>query len=363
MYDMAKWNRRRLSAVAGTLVLAIWIPVALAQNYFRYSAYILPVTGLLAVVFYGVLWVTAPSISGKINDFHHKFGTENPLRYTAIVAIIGGALILLLGMGEWYAINKSQQHVGELRKADAPYPAVPPPAQPAVPSGRAEPQLAQAAPIKKRKTDRVGSSQSSRIGDDNTVVNAPVPSNLGNGNTIVGATDASGNSIYNRVGTAIGRGAKATDGVAIGAGANGGAATTPLVVQAPCSVFQNGGTGNSANPNCGPRPPRVSKRDALHDVLRGGVYVTTSEYDIETEVAVAKLTITVKVPSLVDFAFFPPDGSPQIVESSVVGNGSQTIRLSNVSGHYQLEVRTKNPEPHFQVYMSCKPVECESGGK
>jgi hypothetical protein len=145
MYSMAKWNRRRISAIAGALVLAIWIPVALAQNYFRYNAWILPVTGLLAVLFYGVLAVTAPSASAKINDFHRGFGTANPLRYLAVIAVIGGSLIALLGGGEWYAIRKSQAHVVALRTADSPkppLPSTPAPKQPivkAIRQGNGEP--------------------------------------------------------------------------------------------------------------------------------------------------------------------------------------------------------------------------------
>jgi len=69
------------------------------------------------------------------------------------------------------------------------------------------------------------------MGDDNTVVNVPnPPESMGNGNTIVGPTDSSGSTIYNKGGTAIGKGACAdSTSVAIGAGALAGqcAQSTP----------------------------------------------------------------------------------------------------------------------------------------
>jgi hypothetical protein len=67
------------------------------------------------------------------------------------------------------------------------------------------------------------------IGSDNTFF-GPVPpaTQIGNGNTFVGATDANGNTILNRGGVAIGHGATA-DGssIAIGAGANGTGTAPP----------------------------------------------------------------------------------------------------------------------------------------
>lgn len=67
-----------------------------------------------------------------------------------------------------------------------------------------------------------------RVGDNNTVINAPVPENMGSGNTIVGATDANGNTIFNKGGTAIGNGACAdSTSIAIGANAGAGNCATP----------------------------------------------------------------------------------------------------------------------------------------
>jgi hypothetical protein len=63
-----------------------------------------------------------------------------------------------------------------------------------------------------------------QIGDKNTLLNTPVPSGMGSGNTIVGPKLPGGNTTYDRGGTAIGAGACAdSTSVAIGAGANAGA--------------------------------------------------------------------------------------------------------------------------------------------
>ena len=62
------------------------------------------------------------------------------------------------------------------------------------------------------------------VGDNNTILYAQPPQNMGSGNTIVGPTDQNGGTIINRGGTAIGAGACAdSKSVAIGAGAGAGA--------------------------------------------------------------------------------------------------------------------------------------------
>lgn len=69
-------------------------------------------------------------------------------------------------------------------------------------------------------------------GSDNTIVGNDHRSIEGNGNTIVGPTDASGNTILNRGGTAIGNGANADQSsIAIGAHANAGATPQPTYEQ------------------------------------------------------------------------------------------------------------------------------------
>jgi hypothetical protein len=113
-------NRARIAARGTAIVLSIWIPVAIDQGYFRYNAYILPVVGLLAVVLYASLILTSPQMEARIHNFHRGFGMNHPWKYLALVALLGGILITLIGTGEWYTIHKSQEHVAALRKADSP---------------------------------------------------------------------------------------------------------------------------------------------------------------------------------------------------------------------------------------------------
>src|SRR5579871_2906781 len=114
-----KWNRPRIAAWAGAIVLSICIPVAIDQAYFRYNAYILPIVGLLVVLVYGGLIVTMHGISTKIHTFHQGFGIAHPWKYILTISVCGGIVILLLVSGEWYAVQKSKDHVATLRKHDS----------------------------------------------------------------------------------------------------------------------------------------------------------------------------------------------------------------------------------------------------
>jgi hypothetical protein len=77
--------------------------------------------------------------------------------------------------------------------------------------------------IAKAQTSAPTPSQPPAIGDNNTVVGITPPSHMGSGNTFVGPTDARGNTLLNRGGTAIGTEACASStGVAIGSRANAG---------------------------------------------------------------------------------------------------------------------------------------------
>jgi hypothetical protein len=100
-------------------MLSIWLPIALAQNYFRYNAYILPVCGLALALLCTLLILTGKTVSEKIHAFHQGFGTRKPLEYFLVIAGIGGLLLLVLGGGEWYVIRKSAEHVAELKKSDS----------------------------------------------------------------------------------------------------------------------------------------------------------------------------------------------------------------------------------------------------
>lgn len=88
-------------------------------------------------------------------------------------------------------------------------------------------------PERKKKTLQHPPLTKPQIGSDNTLVNVPIPPSLGDGNTFIGPTDANGNTIYNKGGTAIGKDACADPtSIAIGAGANAGC-KTPAKPQDP----------------------------------------------------------------------------------------------------------------------------------
>jgi len=119
MEIMEKWNRKRVATWATTISLGIWLPVALAQNYFRYNAYILPLCGLVLALLCISLALTGSAASETLHNLHHGFGATKPLEYLLLISLGGGIVIVLLGSGEWYAIRKSQQHVADLRKSDS----------------------------------------------------------------------------------------------------------------------------------------------------------------------------------------------------------------------------------------------------
>lgn len=88
-------------------------------------------------------------------------------------------------------------------------------------------------------------AESTIRGTNNTLVgsvsNGPI---IGDGNTIVGATDANGNTVLNHGGTAIGRGATAdSTSIAIGANARAGILASP--VQQPTINIAPGGFATS----------------------------------------------------------------------------------------------------------------------
>jgi hypothetical protein len=129
-------------------------------------------------------------------------------RRRSISLIIGS--ICLVGATIWIALAVPQpKNYGELILAKLNQD-----------SSRAVPHVPTPAPLAPSPAVPAPSRRKVGVGDDNTIVNAPVPPNLRNGNTIIGATDANGNAIYNKEGTAYGKGACAgATGVAIGAGA------------------------------------------------------------------------------------------------------------------------------------------------
>jgi hypothetical protein len=111
-------------------------------------------------------------------------------------------------------------------------------------------------------------------GKDSTVYGqVPPGSKIGDGSTVVGATDSDGNTILNRGGLAIGNGAKADPtSIAIGAHANAGTAPTPppsmsqeCAPGASCgqSIGQTGGI-TAGTINLGPPPLLINKEQRDH---------------------------------------------------------------------------------------------------
>lgn len=151
-----------------------------------------------------------------------------PLGLRVVAASVLGAIVA--GALTWIFADINGQS-----KALSPTPPGPPkqaaePSQPiAVPVPTAKPRVASAFPrlYKHWKERAKEAPPMSRMGNDNTIVgNVLIPENMGDGNTIVGATDANGNTILNRGGTAIGRNAQA-DQTTVAIGANAGAGVRP----------------------------------------------------------------------------------------------------------------------------------------
>jgi hypothetical protein len=120
-------------------------------------------------------------------------------------------------------------------------------------------------------------------GTDNTLVgNIPNRQITGNGNTIVGATDANGNTILNRGGTAIGIGAKADPtSIAIGAHAGAGVVAQPTYEQKCEGSACAQGPGSQATYNQYGAPKMVmtvTQRRAVSDAMKPYAGIEVSFY-------------------------------------------------------------------------------------
>jgi len=112
-------KRKRVSALAGAILLTVALPIAISQDYFRYDPYPLPVLGLLAVILY--LWFFATSEPCK-NIIRGFYSWNHKLSLVGFI-IVGAIIVGSLGMGEWLAIRKSKDHINKLRnesKSQAP---------------------------------------------------------------------------------------------------------------------------------------------------------------------------------------------------------------------------------------------------
>jgi hypothetical protein len=178
--------------------------------------------------FAAIVWITAKAVSWSEVREHKD-------RIWVSLVIVLLALVCFWGSMKW--IQQRAELVA--RKTQAPEQiasllaggASPPPQQ-ANNEPKEEPQQQQhsetPAPKEATKGQPQAPAKTEIRGSDNTLVgnvgNRPVQ---GNGNTVVGATDAQGNTIITHPGTAIGNGAQAgPGGIAIGAHAGGSGSNT-----------------------------------------------------------------------------------------------------------------------------------------
>ncbi|MGD0793325.1 MAG: hypothetical protein ABR920_16270 [Terriglobales bacterium] len=145
---------------------------------------------------------------------HQAVGIESPRLFILIFACLG---FFLFGSVAWIIDHGYRV---KLREEHAALSVNPAPSVAATSSATEKVKPLNATPTQRPKKK---TSPRPQIGNDNTLVNVPIPPSMGDGNTFVGPTDANGNTIYNKGGTAIGKDACAdSSSVAIGAGANAG---------------------------------------------------------------------------------------------------------------------------------------------
>jgi len=172
-----------------------------------------------------------------------------------------------------------------------------------------------------------GPNQGMDLGTDNTIVGKiPTSSQLGSGNTIVGATDSNGNTIINRGGTAIGNGATADQGsIAIGAHAHAGGDGTP----APSinSMIENAGKLEGVDVSGGEvTAPLGGSATVLHN-LRGGeasnIKINNSKVSSATSgtPAIAQNPAPIRISNSRDFH----------VNDNVLCNSSAGLRTNDVT--------------------------------
>jgi hypothetical protein len=154
---------------------------------------------------------------------HQAIGIESPRLFIAMFACAG---FILFGGAAWVVDHgyriKLKQEQSAAPETTTPPVGNAPGTKPTVPEKNKRQIAIAAHPAKGKQAPR-----KPQIGNDNTLVNVPIPPSMGDGNTFVGPTDANGNTIYNKGGTAIGKGACADPtSIAIGAGAGAGACAT-----------------------------------------------------------------------------------------------------------------------------------------
>jgi hypothetical protein len=159
-----------------------------------------------------------------------EYTEKRHLRVRIGASILIAVVVFFLGYGpvrnQYQKEHQTPPEQTVLRNESSQQAAVPTP-NPASPANTETPVVGPKKEKAKEQPSSDPNSVPSQIGDNNTVVNTPVPSNMGSGNTFVGPTDSNGNTIFNRGGAAIGNGACAdSTSIAIGAGANAGKCDT-----------------------------------------------------------------------------------------------------------------------------------------
>jgi hypothetical protein len=114
-------KRERSAALAGAIMLTIILPIAIDQGYFRYNPYALPILTLFATLLYLGFFFT----SNFCKKLVHRIYLRSPKLSIIGFTIVGIIVFSILGIGEWWGLQKSISHVSKLRVEDNPKPEQP----------------------------------------------------------------------------------------------------------------------------------------------------------------------------------------------------------------------------------------------
>ncbi len=300
------------------------------------------------------------AVVASVWTFHYTDFASRRMGATAIAAVvfIGIAVsIFFVGQAVDARTNAAPHNVAEVNK-QATVSVTVAPVQSPTNGSTAGPPLSSSVSEGTSTIPRTGRKSNSNarntIGNDNTVVNAPIPPSMGDGNTIVGATDSNGNAIYNKGGTAIGRGAKAdSTSIAIGAGANAGAT----------SVVQNNVQGINIGPGATVVNPQVFNQSPPATILwkvidyapNGNEFVSHWAITV-SGAAIPQLIAEVHAVSLIRAVVSPP--LVMGLGLSDLRDGSMTSSINNVFGRLTLEAHLKEAGDPINVAFSCGGIEC-----
>jgi hypothetical protein len=298
-------------------------------------------------------WLLVAAVVAAVLTFHKTEYAGQNLKKTVPVGIgfLGIALVVFF-IGRAMDTPAKAVQVAQVTTKDKPpvsAPAVPPIPTTAQPATSAKQhRKSNHAPV-----PNPGVKQPA-IGNDNTLVNVPVPPALGNGNTIIGPTDSNGNTIYNKGGTAIGAGATADPtSIAIGAGAHacGNVVTPPPVItQGPCSIAQIGGNGNqAAGGNCGVSEPEIQVTAlGLPNLPEGTLYKTQARMTINSDVPIPSLYLRVDG-SIARMQVAQQRAGMQTTGFSGVRDDFAFVTVMNAYGDYIVTVLSKVPLDRFNL--------------